>query len=105
MVALKYWIAWSFEIGCGACLITSTFVLTAAHCVPDTVETSYFKPRLWAVRVGACDIESPFETIIEYGVKQAFVHPKFNRRLLKNDIALIKTRRSIVFNGKHYSNT
>ncbi|KAK4878929.1 hypothetical protein RN001_007075 [Aquatica leii] len=91
------------EFGCSGSLITANYVLTAAQCL--RLRTS----KAVAVRLGEYNIKhnvdcvkfsemddcsNPVEDI---SIEKRIKHPKYNRRLGTNDIALLKLNRSVTF--------
>nr|XP_017107880.2 serine protease grass-like [Drosophila bipectinata] len=85
---------------CGGTLITSKFVLTAAHCIKDT---------LVSVRLGEYDLNKTDDCVffgnekicldspLDVPIEKMFVHGGFNKTRLVNDIALIRLKDPVRF--------
>ena len=72
--------------GCGASLIASHWVLTAAHCVVDGAGTQVSASAITTL-VGTSDLLSGGERI---PVKRIIIHPSYNHATTDSDIALIE---------------
>ncbi|XP_037950602.1 serine protease filzig [Teleopsis dalmanni] len=67
---------------CGGSLISSTYVITSAHCI---------NPTLALVRLGAHDLTNPAEAnAMDFRVKRTIVNENFDLKSIANDIALIE---------------
>ncbi|CAG7824175.1 unnamed protein product, partial [Allacma fusca] len=85
--ALKYY--------CSCSLISSTWVMTAAHCTAATTRSKLF------VDVGDHDLASLTETkITVVEVESVRQHENYNRRSLNNDISLLKLKTPVQFDDK-----
>ena len=72
----------SLKFLCAGSLISSTYVLTSAHCVNS---------NLYLVRLGAHDLSASAEAnAVNIAVGRVTVHPEFNIRSIANDIALVQ---------------
>lgn len=92
------------EFLCGGTIITTKFVMTAAHCI--TVDV---KRELMIVRLGENDLKTSRDCYMLQGqkvcvdphvdmkVEKFFQHPKYNKKTLKNDIGLVKVKGTIKF--------
>lgn len=73
---------------CGGSVISSTYILTAAHCVKDAT--------LVRIILGFHTIDDMIGARLCH-VKSIFVHDKYNATTLSNDIALIEVTKEINF--------
>lgn len=72
---------------CGGAIISSNWIITAAHCVVDTPVASYL-----SVRIGSSTRNSGGQV---YSVVQAITHPSFSYSTLDYDIALLQLSSTI----------
>ena len=72
---------------CGASLIATDWVLTAAHCVVDASDVAV-NPATLTVRLGVNDLSGGGGTYV--GVSQVIVHPSWDSTTNNNDVALLQ---------------
>lgn len=80
----------NYRFVCGASLISSRYVLGAAHCVSHNNRIT--KPENIGLLIGAHDRRYEGK---HYGVDKVLVHSKYDERLMQNDIALYRLSQPI----------
>ncbi|XP_063697955.1 chymotrypsin-2-like [Culicoides brevitarsis] len=76
---------------CGGSIINKNWIITAGHCL------LYFNSTKEAlIVVGIIDLHQPEAT--NYNIQRYVIHPKFDKSLKKNDLGLMQTTISIIFN-------
>lgn len=90
--------AWNMTAGwfqhrCGASIISSRWILSAAHCTQD-----FYSNASWvAAAVGAHHLEDDGQI---YLLDRVFNHPAYNIENQHNDICLLRTVKRIQFNQR-----
>ncbi|XP_054642901.1 transmembrane protease serine 3 [Dunckerocampus dactyliophorus] len=82
----------SSEHLCGGSIITSLWIVTAAHCV-----FGFTDPSMWTIHVG--QTEQPVHGAQSLAVEQIIYHTRYRPKGLDYDIALMKLTKPLVFNG------
>ncbi|KAH8390666.1 hypothetical protein KR215_009571 [Drosophila sulfurigaster] len=86
-------INYDWEGNCGGVIISNRTVLTAAHCISDSMDA-------YKIYFGAVDITNIYETGQQRLIvkrKNIIVHPEYDPHELLNDIALIRLPAEILF--------
>ena len=94
MLDIRFHNGWG---ACGASVIGSRWLLTAAHCVKDTKDSARVASS--GAYINPANSSNPGRRI---KFSKIYVHPKFSLRTLKNDMALVKTRTKMTTPKIHF---
>ncbi|XP_073833451.1 serine protease SP24D-like [Musca autumnalis] len=84
---------WGGSHVCGGSIISSTYIVTAAHCVTRGTPPKAFPPNYISIRAGSRNRDAGGQVIDGAELK---VHPDYDR--FDNDIALVKLSKPLKFN-------
>uniref|UniRef100_A0A6B0V7J5 limulus clotting factor C n=1 Tax=Ixodes ricinus TaxID=34613 RepID=A0A6B0V7J5_IXORI len=87
------------EFFCGATIISSQWLLTAAHCLRTKVEGGYRKKSVEDIelRLGLTDRKNTSHEQVVF-IKEIIRHEDYNESTYQNDIALLRLNQTITFN-------
>ncbi|XP_029301572.1 ST14 transmembrane serine protease matriptase a [Cottoperca gobio] len=75
---------------CGASIIGSRWLVTAAHCVQDDGKTRYSQPGTWEAFLGLHTQRNIVSSVVKKNLKRVISHPNYNAYTFDNDIALME---------------
>ncbi|XP_072517694.1 ST14 transmembrane serine protease matriptase b [Salminus brasiliensis] len=75
---------------CGASVISSLWLITAAHCVQDTEKFKYSQSDQWEVYLGLHTQHHASEGSVQKNLKRIISHPEYDPKTYDNDIALME---------------
>lgn len=81
---------------CGAVLVSTHFVLTAAHCFPSS-DSRALNPNDWKVYGGVVSLD---RLPPPYKVEKIMINENYNNKTNDQDVALLKLTSAVVFNGR-----
>jgi hypothetical protein len=83
---------------CGGSLISSQWVLTAAHCVVNS-NGAPVAPSSVDIVAGIYNLSSPAAGYQRRDISQIIIHPDFNKTTLNNDVALLRLASPVTLGG------
>lgn len=83
---------------CGGSIIDSNTVLTASHCLFDSVGNQLTEPESFFVVAGFLRLFTEYANSSRFLVTKIYSHPNFNTQTLDNDIAILKVAPTFSFN-------
>ncbi|MGH0175673.1 UNVERIFIED_CONTAM: hypothetical protein FKN15_071112 [Acipenser sinensis] len=83
---------------CGASVIASRWLLSAAHCFQDSDSIRYSDSSSWKAYIGMRIINIISSSVVTRQVKRIVVHPQYDHYTSDYDIALLELSASVLFN-------